>query len=259
MLIRLGRAREQQMPGDTVERRNDDTNDLLRATEAARRFSNARFPGASLTMLCGSWARGCAHPNSDLDLIVVDPGLDDEVLFEGVLFESWIIEVCALPPHRVESFFRGSAEYRNCPIPKQALDGILVIGDSAAAKELQAIAKQVLERGPQPLSEKEALDLRWNLTVLLADLARLPEDEVLAVAAQCHTQLAQAVIDGARAWRGERKALRRALLEIAPAVAEDLDAGLRAACQGDRLPMLQTGLQILERLGGSQRTYVERY
>jgi hypothetical protein len=34
---------------------------------------------------------------------------------------------------------------------------------------------------------------------------------------------------------------------------------LRAACHGDRRPLLQTGRQILEGLGGSQRTYVERY
>jgi hypothetical protein len=243
------------MPGD----RNDTKDELPRAIDAAKRFSNARFPGASLTMLCGSWARGCAHPESDLDLIVVDSGLNDEVLFEGALFESWIVEVCALPPHRVEAFFRGSAEYRNCPIPKQALDGIVVIGDAAAAKEIQAIAREVVERGPQPLSEKEALDLRWNLTVLLTDLARLADGEVLAVAAQCHTQLAQAVIDGARGWRGERKALRRALLEIAPAIAAELDDGLRAACRGDRGPLLRTGQRILESLGGSQRTYVERY
>lgn len=246
------------MAGDNAEYRKDATDDPMPAIEAARRFSRVRFPGASLTMLCGSCARGRAHSDSDLDLIVLDAGLD-EILCEGVVFESWIVEVCALPPRRVESFFRACAEYRTAPIPKQALDGIVVLGDAAAAEHLQAIAKEVLDRGPQALSENEALDLRWNLTCLLTDLSHVAQDDVLAVAAQCHTQLAQAVIDRARAWRGGRKALRAALLEIAPAIAEELDAGLRAACRGDRLPLLQTGLQILETLGGNQRTYVERY
>jgi hypothetical protein len=241
------------MPGCTVDR------DQARATEVARRFVRARFPGASLAMLCGSWARGCAHADSDLDLIVVDAGLDGEVLFEGALFESWVVEVCVLPPERVASFFGSSAEHRSAPIPKQALDGIVVIGDEAAAEQLRAIAKQVLDKGPRPLNENEGLELRWSLTCLLADLAHVADDEVVAVAAQCHTQLARAVIDGARAWRGERKVMRRALREIAPAVADALDAGLRAACEGDRGPLLEVGEQILERLGGHQRTYVERY
>jgi hypothetical protein len=170
------------------------------ATDAASRFAGARFPGASLVMLCGSWARGRAHADSDLDLIVVDPALDGDVLFEGALFESWVVEVCALPPERVETFFRASAEHRS-----------------------------------------------------------VADEEVVAVAAQCHSQLALAVIDAARAWRGERKALRRTLVEIAPGVAEKLDAALRAACLGDRAPLLEAGHQILESLGGSQRTYVERY
>jgi hypothetical protein len=209
-------------------------------------------------MLCGSWARGRAHADSDLDLIVVDAGLDD-VLCEGARFESWIIEVCALPPHRVESFFRASAEYRNAPVPKQALDGIVISGDAEVAKQLQAVARQVVERGPHALNELEALELRWNLTCLLSDLAHVADDEVLAVAAQCHTKLAHAVLDRAHAWRAENKALRRAVLEIAPEIADELDAGLRAACLGDRRPLLQTGKAILESLGGSQRTYVERY
>ena len=47
------------------------------AIEAARRFSQSRFPGSSLTLLGGSWARGDAHAESDLDLVVVDSGLND--------------------------------------------------------------------------------------------------------------------------------------------------------------------------------------
>src|ERR1051326_3160093 len=158
------------MAADDVESSNDSTKRLAAAIGAARRFSTTRFPGGSLTLLCGRWARGHAHSDSDLDLIVLDSGLD-EILCEGVVFESWIVEVCALPPHRVEPFFRASAECRSAPIPKQALDGIVVIGDAAAAKHIQAIAKQVVERGPRTLSETEGLELRWNLTCLLTDLA----------------------------------------------------------------------------------------
>lgn len=244
--------------GVAIAGRTTSRIDLRQAVEAARRFAEQRFPRASLVLLCGSWARGCAHEDSDLDVIVLDSEMD-AILFEGVHFESWLVEVCALPPDRIDAFFRGSSQYRSAPVPRQALDGILVVGDRAAATQLKDLAREVLEQGPHPMDEKEALDLRWNLTCLLADLAHVADDEVVALAAQCHSQLALAALDSARAWKAERKGLRRALVEIAPALGERLDDALRAAVQGNRLPLLQTGHEILEALGGSRRTYVERF
>lgn len=232
--------------------------DSRQAVDAARRFCEARFAGAALALLCGSWARGSAHVDSDLDLFVLDDGMK-EILFEGVQFDDWIVEVCALSTLRMEAFFRSSALHRSAPIPKQVLDGILILGEQDTAAVVKGLAWTVLEEGPQPLSAKENLDLRWNLTCLLSDLSHVADAEVLAVAAQCHSQLALAALDGARHWRGERKALRRTLLTIAPGVVERLDHGLRAAVQGDRLPLLEIGREILGALGGSQRTYVERF
>ena len=82
---------------------------------------------------------------------------------------------------------------------------------------------------------------------------------MLGLAAQCHTQLAQAALDGACAWRGERKHLRRALAATAPVLADRLADALRAAFQGDRTQLLSVGRQVLDGLGGYQRAYVEHY
>lgn len=226
--------------------------------EIARRFVAARFPTAALVLLCGSWARGDAHEDSDLDLFIVDATVPD-LLFEGLCFEEMCIEVCALAPQRVEPFFTRSAQHRSAPVPRQVLDGLVVHGERRYAAQLKNRAQQILSAGPQALDETELLDLRWRLTALLNDLAHVPIDEVPALAAQCHTQLALAAIDRERGWRGERKTLRRALAEVAPDLVGRLDEGLVAACGGDRQPLLTMGRELLAKLGGAQRTYLERY
>lgn len=229
-----------------------------RVVEIARRFVAQHFPAASLGMLCGSWAHGNAHEDSDLDLFIVDATIPD-LLFAGLSFEEMIIEVCALAPQRVESFFTNSAQYRSAPVPRQVLAGLVVHGELSYAAQIKNSAQRILAAGPQALTEAELLDLRWRLTALLNDLAHVAIEEVPAVAAQCHTQLALAVIDRERGWRGERKTLRSALAEVAPALVARLDEGLVAACHGDRQPLLTIGRQILATLGGCQRTYLERY
>lgn len=228
------------------------------AIDTVRRFCDASFPGASLVLLCGSWARGQARADSDLDVIVVDPGMSD-ILCQAVTFDSWLIEVCALPPARIEHFFGEGKQHRSAPVVNQVLDAIIVSGDKALARQIRETALRVLRDGPNPLSDVERLELRWGLTALLNDLAHVTVSEVPAVAAQCHTALARASLDSACAWRGERKALRQALVQASPALAERLDQGLIAACQGDRQPLFEVGQEVLAALGGTQRTYVERY
>ena len=228
------------------------------AVSAARRYCAAHYPDAELVLLCGSWARGTAHSDSDIDIVVLDPGVS-ELIFEGVTFESWLLEVCALSPEGVSGLFDAARRNRSAPVPHQVLDAVLVLGDEATAQRVKDKARRVLREGPEPLSEEERLELRWSLTTLLLDLQHSDSAEIPALAAQCHTDLAKAALDAAGAWRGERKTLRNALAQILPEVTERLDEGLRRACQGDPDPLLVTGREILRSLGGELRTYVERY
>ena len=127
------------------------------AVDVVRQYCDSTYPGAILVLLCGSWARNQAHDDSDLDVLVLDPSMGD-LLFEGVLFDSWLIEVCALSPERVESFFRSSAEHRSAPVPHQVVDGLMVRGDKAVAEEVKATALRVLNDGPEAPGAGEGLD-----------------------------------------------------------------------------------------------------
>ncbi|MCB0061949.1 MAG: nucleotidyltransferase domain-containing protein, partial [Caldilineaceae bacterium] len=52
------------------------------AISAARRYCAEHYPNAKLVLLCGSWARGTAHGDSDIDIVVLNPGMS-ELVFEG--------------------------------------------------------------------------------------------------------------------------------------------------------------------------------
>lgn len=231
---------------------------LVQIIEIVQRYVHQYYPDALLVLLCGSWAKQCAHQNSDIDLFIVDAKLED-LLFEGLIFDGRLIEVCALSPQRVAELFAASAHNRSAPVPHQVVDGMLILGLPAYAEEVKTLAQRTLNQGPSPLDEREMLDLRWSLTALLHDFAHVDTSEIPALAAQCHTQVAQAAIGTVRGWRGDRKTLRRSLIQAVPNLAEQLDSALVEAIHGNRKPMLTIGYQVLEKLGGSQRTYRERY
>ncbi|MEW6751784.1 MAG: nucleotidyltransferase domain-containing protein [Candidatus Latescibacterota bacterium] len=231
---------------------------LQAAIAVAQTFCRARFPAHTVALLGGSWACGCARPGSDLDLLVIDPTVPG-LRFEGVEFEGWLVEVCALPPERLEGFFRACADHRSAPVPQQAVESVVLRGDAQAVLAIRQLAGQVLRAGPAPLTQAEAQDLRWNLTALLTDLEHAAPDDLAGVAAQCYARLAEAILASARAWRAERRRLPQALRQAAPDLAQRLETGLLAACQGDRTLLVGVGQEILQRIGGPQRLYAEEY
>lgn len=224
------------------------------AVDKALRFADERFPDAVAVFLGGSWANGTAHANSDLDIVVFDETAED-VSFEGVEFEDTVVEVCVVPPRATEAFFNESAKYRSAPVPAQVAKGLLVQGNSGIASEVRRFAEDALARGPVPLAESEILDLRYDITLLRDDLAYASEEVIIGLAALAHTQLSQAVLDVAGAWRAKRKALRRAVANIDAEFAEQLDDALIQACSGDVQPMVNLCTKMLKRLGGPYRTY----
>ncbi|MCB0105417.1 MAG: nucleotidyltransferase domain-containing protein [Caldilineaceae bacterium] len=231
---------------------------LEQAIDTTQRYVQQYYPTASLVLLCGSWARHYAHEDSDIDLFVVDEAVE-ELRFAGVLFDTWLIEVCALAPQRIEELFAAAAYNRSAPVPHQVVDGMVIRGKSNFVEQIQALARNTLAAGPLPLTDAEIIELRWTLTMLLHDLRHVSAGELPALAAQCYTQFAQAAIDSVSGWHGDRKTLRRALIVVEPEYAAALDDALIAAIHGDRQPLLTSGHQVLERFGGSLRTYLERY
>jgi predicted nucleotidyltransferase len=244
-------TRKSLFDGDILNTSNPTIQDAI---DTSRHFVIDKFPHAIVAFLGGSWARGQAHIGSDLDICVVDAKLP-KLFFEGLTFENWIIDLCAIPQERVPSFLFDAARYRSAPIPNQIIDALVIYGDPKIGADIKNQAMEVISRGPSPLTPTERTNLQWELTVLVENLRHASSELVISLAAMCHTRLGSAILDIAGTWRADRKALPHTLRSIDPKFSDRLDQALRLACTGKATEMIEIGYEVLSRLGGPLRTY----
>jgi hypothetical protein len=124
---------------------------------------------------------------------------------------------------------------------------------------LRNLAHELIEIGPQRLSDAEREDLRWNLSTLTVELKHASPDDLPSLSAQCHVKLGEALLSIGNRWRCERKALARAVRTAEPEFARKLDTALSRSCEGDRREMLEVADLVLKKIGGLKRTYCDVY
>jgi GNAT superfamily N-acetyltransferase len=225
-----------------VNARRDD------ALEVARRFLAAEHPSASAAVLAGSVAAGTATSTSDLDIAIyyADRAANSAVTLER---DGWLIESFLYDPTSLTEWFDREAG-RRVPV---AIDmwawGIPVVGsDSLAA--LQQRARARLELGPEPLSNSESADLRYQLTASIDDLtgARDPGEEY-AIAARVFERTACLLLMANGQWLGFGKWLIRRLQQFDDPHAHSLVEWARDPHR-TRAALLGLAESVLERAGG---------
>lgn len=226
--------------------------------DLALRFQQSHFPHATLVLLTGSWATNSAHDDSDIDLFILDPTRSD-VLFEGVLFGSWLFDVCAVSPDQVNALFQCSIQYRSGPTIHQLMAHQVIAGTADDAAAIVDLARTVIATGPTELPPEERDDFRWKVSTQLVELQHVAPHELPGLSAQCYCLLAKALLALNRQWQGEGKSLHRLIARAFPELTERLDAALITACSGDPAPLLGVGQEVLEEIGGSLRTFRETY
>lgn len=187
-------------------------------------------------------------------MVIVDDTADS-VSFEGTTFRGFVVEACVLPSTIAETFFNGSADHRSAPVPPQVVNGLLVVGDEHVASAIRQSADDALAAGPKPLSEEEVGELRYELSLLLVDLQHANPEALTGIAAFAHVALSKAVIDLSRAWRADRKSLRKAVATLDSNFANDLDAAVIEACAGNRASIVRMCARVLDSIDGPKRTY----
>lgn len=227
---------------------------LEQAKNVVLQYATVHFPNAQAVLLAGSWARGEAHKDSDIDVVIIDEGID-RVIFEGVQFDEWIIEACVLNPRHASTFFTDSAKYRSAPVPHQVVDGVLVHGDPVLTEHLRKQAMTAIDSGPEPIPDTDRSETAFFLTLLQVDLQHASREALPALAAYAHVQLSKAALDARRCWRAESKALRRAVAKLDADLAESLDQALKEAIEGNPNLMIAVCGQVIAMMGGSERTY----
>ncbi len=221
------------------------------AVSAAWRLVAERFPDARQAWLAGSVVRGEGTATSDLDLTVLRDG--GEVFRQSLTYDGWPVELFVHTEASIRWFVARDTARRRPSMAHLVATGLpLLPGDSGA--DLQAECRAVLDAGPPPLDDDELSMLRYGLTDLLDDLADAPGHLRTAVAVAVWTETADLALALAGSWSGAGKWRARHLRTLddrqGTQMADELDAALRTALDGDPRPLTDLADAVLDRAGG---------
>lgn len=222
------------------------------AVETARRLVTERFPDAVQAWLAGSVVRDEATATSDLDITVLRE--EGEVFRESLTYDGWPVELFVHTAATVRWFVARDTERRRPSMAHLVATGVPLLA-SMAGSDLQAECRAVLDAGPPPLEDDDLRTLRYGLTDLLDDLADAPTGPLrTAVALAVWGEVADLALAAGGCWTGAGKWRVRHLRALdardGSHLADDLDAGLRLALDGDPGPLTRIADGVLDRVGG---------
>lgn len=226
-------------------------NDTVDAIEAARAVVERRYPACDAAFLAGSVVRGEATDTSDLDLVVITSG-GDAPFRESFRALGWPVEAFIHTPGSLHSYFAADAARRRPSLPTMCAEGIVLRDRDGLAGRIKDEARELLDRGPEPLTDDEITRQRYALTDLLDDFEGSRRfEETIVIAAELATAATDLVLSSKRRWLGRGKWLPRALRRADPAAAERLTAALGALVHdGNREPLAAYARDALDLVGG---------
>lgn len=207
--------------------------------QVAQQFGAGFHPRPLGVILGGSASQGLASTNSDLDVVVVQPG-DSTLRRESVALGGWTVDGLVVSDEGLRELWRAEIESRWCPVLRICAEGVLVLDTGGRGQQLQSRARTLLEAGPPELSVGEA---GWRTTVVRAlvdDLEDSTEDlEQQLVAAALMSAAAELAALMTCGWVDQGKWLARRLSAAAPNRADQLAAASAAAVAGrDTAPLV---------------------
>ncbi|MBU9722774.1 MULTISPECIES: nucleotidyltransferase domain-containing protein [Bacillaceae] len=182
----------------------------LDPTQAAIQFVNKNFPDCQGALLAGSVVRGQATETSDLDIVVFDDMLPSSYR-ESLKEFDWPIEVFAHNSTSYKDFFKSDVERARPSMPRMVSEGI-IIKDEGVIGPIKTEAKELLEQGPAPWSEKTIELKRYFLTDALDDFIGCKNRaEGIFIANTLAEGVSEFVLRTNRQWQGSSKWVIRSL------------------------------------------------
>ncbi|MDG5471284.1 nucleotidyltransferase domain-containing protein [Jeotgalibacillus sp. ET6] len=182
----------------------------LSGIEAAKKFTEEKFPESEIVFLAGSASRGEETASSDLDIVIIDNSIISSYRESFVLYE-W----------KIETFFHNATSYLNQfnkdkdtgrPILANMLAEGKAIRDNGKSNEIKNNAKEFIKAGPNPLSESYIMASRYFIFDLLDDFTDTQNhQEALMTLNTISLQFADFILRINGQWTGRGKGLTRAL------------------------------------------------
>lgn len=223
------------------------------AVAAARRLVEERFPEARAAFLGGSVVLGGATATSDLDITVLQ--VEGVPYRESLQYDGWPVELFVHTVGSVRHYVAQDRERRRPTMARLVSAGVVLLDRDGSGAAVAAECAHAVAAGPAPLADGERDALRYALTDLLDDLGGGGDPHLLtAVAVQTWQSAAELRLALGQRWSGTGKWLVRELAaydaESGTAYAARLDAGLRAAMNGDPGPLTAVADEVLAGSGG---------
>ncbi|MBX9246402.1 nucleotidyltransferase domain-containing protein [Actinotalea ferrariae] len=221
-----------------------------RMTELARSFVAGTFPDAHGVVLAGSIAAGNDTATSDLDLLLIGPG----VMFEtgrtslAAMYEhaGRLVEVFAYTPDAFRAWAAREVAHHRPVILTMITEGA-VLRSSPELTTLRQWAAHTLASGPA--IDKHSLDLRrYLVSSVLDDLSDATDaGERALLLANAFSSLAELVLLADGCWLGSGKWLVRRLRQWDDARAQSL---IETLVSGDAVSFVRQADELLAPMGG---------
>lgn len=188
--------------------------------EAAKRIIEKHYPTCSAAVLSGSVVRGEGTNTSDLDLVIFDESLPSSYRESFVDFE-WPVEAFVHNFESYRQFFQSDCKSGTPSMPRMVFEGLILKGEERL-QPIKREAQDLLEKGPEPLSNKEIETRRYFITDALDDfIGSSKRSEEIFIAGILAELIHQFVLLTNGRYIGKSKWIPRALMQFDPKFADE--------------------------------------
>lgn len=218
---------------------------------AAQAIVDNQFPDCDAAFLVGSTVRSETTTTSDLDIVIISRN-GAAPYQEAMTAYGWPVDIIFHTESSLNKFLKFDAIRRRPVLAYMLNEGIILKDKDGYAATVKASAAESLAAGPAPLSEREIVGARHEITKLYDDFVSSPSRaEGLILGSDLAYVALELTLNFNRQWMGDGKWSYRALHDYSPALADEFVQAVEAFYRYDDKTLLASFAQrILDAAGG---------
>lgn len=219
------------------------------AKEIMREFVREHFPEAICAFGFGSAITSKFRPYSDIDIIVVLPGMANASA-RWTMYRGFPIDAKSVGRDNLALYATTVATTRQSHIALGLAHGKCVAGDREVGRAIHRQFSRIHRRGPIPPRDATARSQRAVLTTFLVELTTLNKADLLPFVLSSFDMIVNAKLWLIGAWPQRGIWAKRSFGKQHGKAWTDLRTAYVAAIAGDTRRLVRVTWQILEEMGG---------